>query len=355
MFSHSLALILCSLLQSGDGAFQEAPTRPLPIPVRQPRADVNPSVMPGNTPVAQPIARGENQLFFQNALIDVPKHNHVIIYSPERAALMSLNTEQRDAEGNILQDAEGNPVMVPVRRGMFVFKGQRLGHFENRELHSTLNINRAQLEVARAEQEKEIEAVYAAYGVLVSRNELQMIYEGNLRQPGLIPRIEVERAQLALAQSEANLELQKYTLEEIKTREVLVRESELERTKTQIEIRNLVSPIDGMIVNIHAAEGEWKREGEPILEIMNLDTVLVTINATTTRYRPSDLENKHAVAHVRLPNGSLETFPGRVVFCSPVVLGHDMFQAFVEIQNRRVGNNWLLQRGLTGVDVLLQP
>ena len=352
MFS-SAVLLLCSLLQSGDDVFQPVPDGRLPIPQRTQRADVDfPQQM--HTPVAQPAERGANQLFFQNAMLDLSKDNHVILSAPERAVLMSLSTEQRDADGNIVRDTGGNPVMIPVRRGMFVSKGQRLGHFDNRELYSTLDINRAQLEVAKAERDKEIEKIFAAMGVLVSRNELEAIHEANLRHPGVYPRIEVERAQLALAQSEANLELQKYTIEEVKAREVLVRESELERTKTQIEMREIFSPIDGMIVEILAAEGEWKREGDPILEIMNLDMLLVRVSAHSQRYSASDLDGKHAVAHVRLPDGRLEVFPGQVVFCCPIVRGNDVFYVFIEIQNRRVGNHWLLQRYRAGVDVLLQ-
>ena len=328
-------------------AVQQAPFVPAPtaVPPMQ--------TTPITEPVILPLAGNARQARFTNGMSMPTRHSHVVLSAPETAVLMSLSTEQRDTAGNITRDNEGNPVIVPVTRGMNVFQGQVLAQFDDRELYSILQINQAQLEVAKAERDKKLEVIVAAHGVQVAYAELDAMLDANRRHANVFSQQDVRRATLTRTQAEANLELQKYNIEEIKTREVVVRESELDRTKVQIERRQLITPIDGMIVKINAAEGEWLREGHEILEIMRLDTLWVWVYASVKEYERSDLDGKRATVQVAFPNGRVEAFQGTVVFCSPKVESNDAFEVFIEVQNRRVGNFWLLQPGRGDLEVMI--
>jgi len=344
-------LILCSLLQAGSEG--TVPTSVVPVG-RTPVVPVQTPLTAPAVPVPTAPAANTNQLMFTGGILELPRYHHIMLAAPERAVLRSLKTEQRDAAGNILRDANGNTVMVPIREGMRVFKDQVLSSFEDRELWATSRINQAQLEVAEAERDKVIEKEFAKKGVEAAELELESMQEANRRHAGIYSGIQIKQAELAVEQAIANLELQTYTIDEVKTREVSVRESELERTKTLIELRQLVSPIDGMVVRIGAAEGEWLREGDPVLEIMQLDTIRVKVRIDANRYAVSDVDGKQATIRAKLANGVVETFPGTVVFTDPRIQPGRVFEAFVEIQNRRVGNHWLLQPGLDGVDIVIQ-
>jgi multidrug efflux pump subunit AcrA (membrane-fusion protein) len=331
----TLLISQVSLSQSNDH-FQNIPTVPSAAPMMQHQPEI------------------ANQLHFRDGILEIPRFHHITLSATERAVVMSLSTEQRDANGDVVIGDDGNPIMIPVREGMAVFRGQVIGRFDDRELQSFLKINQAQLEVAKAERDKEIEIIYAAHGVRVAIAELLAMENSNRQHPGIFPQIEIDRARLAVAQAEAQLELQKYTLEEIRTREVTVRENELARTQVQIDLRRLVSPIDGMVVRIGAAEGEWLREGDPVFEIMQLDTMRVMVRVNANRYSISDVDGRDAIIRVRLADGSVETFHGRVVFCDPMIrAGDDSFEVFIEIQNRRSGNHWLLKPGRAQVDIVI--
>ena len=305
-------------------------------------------------PRAQQIPDSDpNRLRFERAMLELPRHNYIELPAAERAVLMSLQTEQRDINGNIIRDAFGNPVIVPVRQGMNVFEGQVLGHFDDRELQAILRINQAQLEVAEAERDKVIEKEHARRAMEVARLEFLRMEAANRRHEGIFTEIDVDKARLAFAQAEAQYELQIYTLEEVRTREVSIRESEMARTAVQIELRKLVAPIGGIIVGIHAAEGEWKREGDPILEIMNLETMWVKVWVSANRYTTSDVYGKQASIRVALANGRTEMFQGTVVFCNPRIAPGGEFDISIEVQNRRADDHWLLQPGRTGVDIVI--
>jgi multidrug efflux pump subunit AcrA (membrane-fusion protein) len=344
-------LILCTLLQTGNDNIvpQRQPDvrQPVAQPTQMPPSSVAaPVVVPPTVPpvVALPSA-DPNQLQFQNGILELPRYSRITLSARHPAELTSLKTEQRDAAGN--------PVMVPLREGMNVVRGQVLGNLDDQELRSLLKIGEAQLEVAEAEKEKELEIVVAAHAVRVAMSELITMREVNKKVAGAVTAFEIQRAEMAQLHAEANLALQKYILAEIKTREVTVRESELNRTKVQIEQRKLVAPIDGMIVKIDAAEGEMLREGQPVLELMQLDTMRVRVDAHADKYAISDLDGKKAIIQVTLANSKMETFQGEVVFCDPEIKAGGTFDVYIEVQNRRVGNYWLLQPGKRGVDIVI--
>ena len=345
------ALIFCSLLLQGDGTRLPAvQTGPFVPEVPSVQIPVAPSA---ESAVASPPSH-TGQARFVNGMSMMPRHNHVVLSATESAELMSLATERRDADGNIMRNSDGNPIIIPITRGMNVFQGQVLVRFDDRELQSILQINQAQLEVAKAELGKDIERVHAAHSAQVAHANYQRVLEANRRLAGTVPAAEVLHTALAVKQAESFLDLQTYNIDEIKTREVTVRQSELDRTKSQIERRQLMTPINGMIAKISAAEGEWLREGQEVLEIMQLDTLWVRIRVNVKEYEIRDLDGKPAAVHAAFPNGRIETFQGKVVFCNPSVESDDAFEVYVEVQNRRSGNFWLLQPGRGNVEVVIQ-
>ena len=357
------ALVFCSMFLQSDGTVSQ-PSGRMPLVQPTPFVATPPAGLPIQTaPIVEPgivpSATNARQARFTNGRSELAKHSHVVLSATEGAVLLSLATERRDAAGNIVRDSDGNPIIVPITEGMNVFQGQVLGKFDDRELHSILQINQAQLEVAKAERDKKLEILVAAHGVRLAYAELQRLHDGNrqmanVQMANVFPEQEVQRAELACVHAEANLELQKYNIDEVKTREVVVRESDLDRTKVQIGLRQLEATIDGMIVKINAAEGEYLREGQEVLEIMRLDTLRVRVLASVKEYVVSDFDSKQAVVQLALPNGRTEAFRGSVVFCDPNVDSADWFAVYVEVQNRRVGNFWLLQPGRNGLEVVIQ-
>lgn len=352
---HVSILIFCSLFSQVTEGGMPKPTRDREIETRVPHgaAPVTPASPMVTTDQAASVQPAADPKLYRNTMcrLTLPRYSHITLSATERAVLMSLSTEKRDHDGNILQDAEGNILKIPVREGMKVFKGQVLCEFDDRELVAMLNISKAQLELAKAEQKKQIEADYAAMAVQMAMIELKIMQWSNDNVEKSFSALEVIRGEFAIKQAKANLELQEYNLKEVKTRETIVREHELERIEVQIAMRKLVSTIDGMITKISAAEGEWLREGDIVLEIAQFNTIWVLAQPNLRIYDYNDFLGKQATVHVPLPNGRKETFKGSVVFCQPNIAPGETFDVYVEIENKPVGNFWMLQPGLAGVEV----
>lgn len=346
--------------QSDPRSIDPAPLRTFaPMEVSQPMVDQNvptlrhnPALNPGTTspinPPPTPVVRAADPTIVQaQGILKIPKWNNVILSANHQAILRKLRTEQRDAQGNILLDPSGEPIIVPLREGMFVYENQVLGKFDDQELCIGLAIQQEKLNVAKAAQEKQIEVEHAAHQVRTSMAALNMYKEANRRHEGAITPMEMIKAELEVLQAKANLELQKYTIDVERAAEVVAQQKEVEGMKIRIEERKLTAPISGMIVKIDKAEGEWLREGDPVLEIIQLDTLRAICKVDARHYTQNMVEGKEATVLMPMVNDRTEEFPGKVVFADQRVTAGEEFEVFIEVQNRRVGRFWLLQPGRT--------
>lgn len=278
-------------------------------------------------------------------LLQVPKWNNVVLAANFQAILMSLKTEQRDAGGNAVADEKGDPILIPIREGMHVVKGQTLGRFDDRELNIQLAIQEKKLEVAKKAREKKIEIEYAEKQVKTAWANAEMFKATNRLVESAISKIEILKAELELEQAKANYQLQEYTIDIERAAEVEVQEQEVEGMKVRIAMRQLVAPISGMVVKIEKAEGEWLREGDPVLEIVQLDTLQAECIVDAKQSTPDMVEGKEATVYVSTIHGKTEEFPGKVVFADQTVKSGDTFKVYIEIQNQRRGGSWQVQPG----------
>ncbi|MCL2743498.1 MAG: HlyD family efflux transporter periplasmic adaptor subunit [Planctomycetaceae bacterium] len=280
-----------------------------------------------------------------HGILKIPKHNNAILAANYQAMLMELRTEQRDTAGNIIKDASGNPVIVPIREGMYVFKDQVLVKLDDRELRIQKEIAEKKLDVARAAKEKQVEVEYAARQVQTATASYNIYKETNMRHEGAITTMELLRAELEVSQAKANLELQRYVLSVEKEAEFRAQEKEVEGMDVRIGLRQLVAPISGVVVKIERAEGEWLREGDPVLEIVQLDTLRADCKVDARSYTPNMVDGKTVTVLMPTVNGQTEQFPGKVIFADPRVTPGNEFEVFIEVKNRRIGNHWSLQPG----------
>ncbi|MDR2644152.1 MAG: HlyD family efflux transporter periplasmic adaptor subunit [Planctomycetaceae bacterium] len=283
----------------------------------------------------QPVTASQvtNNELIVGGWLEVPKRNHIILAAPCSAVLMSLRTMQDNNE-------------TIITEGIHVKKGQFLGKFDDRTLQNQLRIDEAQLNVAIAAEEKIIEIEYAARTVQVAITKVNILKETNKKHAGTIPAIEILLAEHERLQAEANLELCKYGIEHERKEETNVRRQTIEATKTNIQIRQLISPIDGVVTKIERAEGEYVREGEPVIEITQLDTLRAVFKVNLTDCSPSQLDGKNVTVQVKKTKEGNEIFDGKIVFIDPKVnINTNEYDIYIEIKNQESGNRWKLQPG----------
>ena len=311
------------------GAVHQAPPPPSPPPV---------------TPSTFAKPPNQSGVIELRGKLEVPHWNRAVVAANFQAQLMSLKTEQKSSDGQ--------PVMIPLREGMQVVKGQVLGKFDDREISWSRKIAECELNVAKAEAEKQIEVKYAADSVRTEQAGLAMLKEANSRHEGAVSQMEVLQAELKVVQALANYELQDYNLKIVKSAEAEAKAARLSMADVLVQLRQIVSPISGTIVKVDKAEGEWLREGDPVLEIVQLGTLQVVCKVDANQYDQNSVADKAVSVVAPLPNGKLEEFSGKVVFADPKIDSGDTFDVYIDVQNRPIGNSWLLQPGRMVVAVI---
>lgn len=147
----------------------------------------------------------------------------------------------------------------------------------------------------------------ASVVVEMRRKQLESLQQ--LKQTGHVRPKELEKSKAELAIAEADL---------VSAREeILIRKAELKQIDTQIALKKIVSPIDGIVVRIYKEEGE-------IIGINDADilvTVVKTIPLRATFHVPESIGLQLTAGDkVSLQvTGVEQTVVGRILFSSPLV------------------------------------
>ena len=261
--------------------------------------------------------------------------------------LTRLRVHQRDpVSGELLFDANGEPVTIEVKEGQQVFAGQEIGTIDDSVELNRIEMTEAMLEVARAEQEKKIEIEYAEAAWAVATAEVAKNDEMNRKIAGTVSDQIVLEAKLKKYQAKKQWEKSRYDLLDIRPRETIVKEKELAIAKSMLEQRRLVSPVNGIVTVLAGHEGEWFREGDKILQITQYDPLRIKGRVSINHAMPQMLHGKSVTITVPAVGPQPEMqFEGKVDVAFQDIEGDEHFPIFVEVRNKLDNGYWRLNPG----------
>ena len=211
---------------------------------------------------------------------------------------------------------------IDVKEGDRVQEGQILSKLDQDVLRMTLEIGR---------KRKEARGQLNSSKAEVSLKEDRLIKLRELRRSDHANQEEVDRAITERDIAEARL----LTAHE----DIEVKQLEFERTKLQLERRNILSPIDGVIIRIFKDVGEFVAPTDPVvLRIVQLNPLLATFSV------PSDLADNLVsgqTVHVKVHSEKTST-EGTIEYVSPVT---DAESGTVRIKVRLPNNDERFRSG----------
>ncbi|MDZ7615549.1 MAG: HlyD family efflux transporter periplasmic adaptor subunit [Patescibacteria group bacterium] len=236
-------------------------------------------------------------------------------------------------------------VKVDVREGDAVTAGQVLAQIDDIEPRMQQRVAQFELQVAREEAKSDINVRYAQATEAVARQEWFQADEANKKVAGAVPLAEVRR--LVLKQNEAALSIEQADMRRrIAALEAQVSEARVEAAGVSIERRQIVAPLDALVLKVHHHEGEWVQPGVPVVHLIKLDRLWVEGSLKSQHYTPAEVHGRPVVVRVQLARGREETFEGKVVFVKPMIEADDSFLLRAEIANRKDNGFWLLSPGM---------
>jgi len=183
--------------------------------------------------------------------------------------------------------------------------------------------------------------------------DLESANEANRAVAGTIPKTELRRLALLCEQFRLQTEQAIYELG-IAAISVQAQQAQLEAAEHDLGRRDIISPIDGVIVEVYPHEGEWLRPGDPIVHIVRMDQLWVEGRLDSTQYSPADVVGRTVnVGAVLRRRGQHELerrieLEGKIDFVSPIVDGDNRFKVRAVVVNKsdEQSGQWLLRPGM---------
>ena len=259
--------------------------------------------------------------------------------SQEAGVLTSLKTE--------VVAADGRRSLVRVRAGMDVKQGQLLGQIDNQMAQKMKEVAEYKLQIAVKEANNQVSVDYAEVAHKVAIADLDSNEKANLDVPGTIPMSELRRLALLCDQFRLQTEQALYELG-IAAISVQTQQAQLEAAIHDLGRRDIISPIDGVIVDVYPHEGEWLRPGDPIVHIVRMDQLWVEGRLESLVHSPAAVSGRTVEVIATLPGMGQHVFEGRIDFVSPMVDGDNRFKVRAIVVNKsdQQSGQWLLRPGM---------
>lgn len=276
-------------------------------------------------------------------------------------------------------------VSLPVKDGDSAAEGDVLGQIDDRESQANMKHAKAELTVAekQASSDAQVQAAMATYEV--SKAELKKSVNINTTKPGAINDVELERLRLTMVKAEHQIAVAQQELDVAKLN-IDVKAAQLEVAEIDSQMRKILAPYAGEVVEMKRHVGEWVQAGDPVLHFVQMDRLRVqglldlagsrleskfsakngakaNPESTNSPYGsnqaaidPTELLGRDCEVIVQLPKEKTETFKTKIAFISSVQNVGGKIRVWMEIENKKVNGRWLAQPGqMATVKVLLDP
>ena len=234
---------------------------------------------------------------------------------------------------------------LAVAEGDRVAKGQVVGKVDDEDARLALAKAAAELKIATTNAENDVKVRFAEKEAKVATAEMKRSKESVERFEKSISKTELEKLQLEAERGELAVEEAQHQLT-VSRQERDLKAAELAVAQQVVDRRRILSPLDGVVVQLHFRRGEWVKPGEPVLRVVRTDRV------RTEAFVPAgQAVGTWAGRSVRFfAAAGREPYLGKLVFVSPEVDPvNGQIRVWAEIENRnqelRPGERGTLELG----------
>ena len=272
--------------------------------------------------------------------------------APIGGIVLEQRTVKCDAQGKVMRASNGEPIMIDLERGVLLFTGQQIAQLDDRYPQAQFAVAETKLAVAKKEAAQTIGIDYAKASLRVAESDYKRSVDIATRTPAAVTVQELELKDFKV--KEARLQLEKATIDHDNQQEsVKVQEEEVRVAQTQLDLRKVKTPFNGMVVTVVSQVGNYLRESDPIAEVAQLDKLKVVAGVDGNKITQEQVDKKRVTVTARNPGGQTDEFEGFVRYAAPSFKDQRReFEVEIEVDNRLVNGSWLLKEG-DFVDVVI--
>ena len=240
-------------------------------------------------------------------------------------------------------------IKLDVEEGSRVEENAELGRVDDQQAQMQKTAAKYGMAQAKKQAEDDIDVRYATKAHKVAEKEYELNQDLDRKRKGAVPfvelerlRLDAERAGLAIEKAGNDRELAKY--------DYWTKRTEFEAAEMAIERRTILAPCKGEIVKLFRQQGEWVNPGDPILRLVQLDTLYVEGEIGVKKFEPSQILGCGVTVDVAAGGGRSAKAEGKIVWVNPVAVwrgGEDYcWKVRAEVTNELVDGNWKIHPGV---------
>ena len=234
---------------------------------------------------------------------------------------------------------------VEVVEGQFVTAGQVLARLDDRQPQLDKLAAELERDAALAKAEDDIEVRFAEAALAVAAADLQRALAIEAKSPGGVSQQEIQKLRLARHRDELQIDRSKLEMRVAKMN-AEVHEASVQAADDALARRQIVSPIDGVVVTLFHERGEWVNAGESVLQVIRVDRLRVEGFLSASERAPEDVAGQPVIVEVPLADNRTARFAGQVVFISPIVQAGNKYRVRAEVINRSEHGHPILRPGM---------
>jgi macrolide-specific efflux system membrane fusion protein len=246
-------------------------------------------------------------------------------------ALIWLNARDSSAEPLIVDSAlvrliqqvevparaQGVLASLLVTEGDSVELGAVLAQIDDAEAKLLQGRAAIELQLNQEKVDNDVAIRSAQKALAFGQAELKRFERAAQGIPGSVSVSELEEVRLRAEKAGFDLEDARLTRRQDQLN-VDLKNQELDLSKHNVEIRRIIAPINGVVVQVLKQPGEWVEPGEKVLRIVRIDRLRVE-GLIPVDDLPPDLRGAPVSITLDRPGGTSKTVSGKVVFVSPEI------------------------------------
>ena len=249
----------------------------------------------------------------------------------------------------------GRVAEVNIMPNDMIGKGDPIARLDDRSLLIRHRAAQLRSDAAKSDALDDVEIRYAELALAEAEAELEISRSIQNDVRGAVPLSQVRKLRLAVERGELEVAQAKKRRERAKVESEL-RDADLSVINDQLGNLHIESPIEGVVLELSRAAGEWIEKGEAIATIGRIDRLHVHALLSSDKISAAACRGLPVSVHWRDPTSNVEqTLRGKVLSVDPQMLPGGVFRLHAEIRNRlgdptsRLppdGSQWLLKPGV---------
>jgi macrolide-specific efflux system membrane fusion protein len=237
--------------------------------------------------------------------------------------------------------AQGVIAAIHASEGDSVEQGTLLAQMDDAEARLLEGRAEIELQLSKEKVANDVAIRSAQRALRFNQEEFNRLERVRRDTPGSISISELEERRFHAEQAELDLEKAQQERKQDQFSADL-KAKELELSQYNVDVRKILAPIKGVVVEVLRQPGEWVEPGDKVLRIVRMDRLRVE-GMVHMRDLPPDLRGSPVTIAMDLPGLGETTFSGRIVFVSPEISPvNGQVRVWAEVDNK----DGLLKPGL---------